>query len=91
MSPSNAHAVNPSETEASQVETKNSGLTRLSINLNQEAADALRAYTSRRGISYTEAVRRAIALLKFVDDQTAAGKDLQVSDGETVQKIVMIT
>lgn len=64
---------------------------RLSVNLNPEAAEALKAYTDKRHISYTEAVRRAIALLKFVDDEISAGHDLQVSDGRTVQKIFMVT
>lgn len=65
--------------------------TRLSVNLNPEAAAALKAYTEKRHISYTEAVRRAIALLKFLDDEISAGHDLQISDGQTVQKIVMVT
>jgi len=71
-------------------EAKKSGFTRLSVNLNPEAAEAIRAYTEKRHISYTEAVRRAIALLKFVDDEISAGHDIQVSDGRTVQKIVMV-
>jgi len=65
--------------------------TRLSINLNPEAAEALRAYTDKRHITYTEAVRRAIAILKFVDDELSAGREIQVTDGETVQKIVLVS
>lgn len=66
------------------------GYTRLSINLNPEAAEALKMYTDKRHITYTEAVRRAIAILKFIDDEMSAGREIQVSDGETVQKVILV-
>ncbi|MBN6035242.1 CopG family transcriptional regulator [Amycolatopsis sp. 195334CR] len=64
--------------------------TKLSVYLNPEAAAALKEYTSKRNISYTEAIRRAIAILKFVDEELAAGHELQVNDGESVQKILLV-
>ena len=67
------------------------GFTRLSINLNAEATQALKAYTDKRQISYTEAVRRAIAILKFVDDEMSAGHELQVFDGESIQKVLLVS
>ncbi len=65
--------------------------TRLNINLNAEAAAALKEYIERRHITYTEAIRRAIALLKFIDDEMLAGHELQIFDGETVRKIVLVS
>jgi hypothetical protein len=63
----------------------------LNVNLNPAAAAALRDYVEKRGISYTEAVRRAIAILAFVDEQLSAGRDMQVVDGDTVRRVVLIS
>jgi hypothetical protein len=41
---------------------------RLSVNINDEAADILRTVTKERQISTTEAVRRAIGLLGFFEE-----------------------
>jgi hypothetical protein len=44
---------------------------RLSVNLSDEAADAIRAYRERHaGVTVTETIRRAISILKYVDDAT---------------------
>lgn len=64
--------------------------TRLSVNLNQEAAAALKEIAERRHISYTEAVRRAIAILKFVEDETALGHKVQVVDGAKTREVVLV-
>jgi hypothetical protein len=41
---------------------------RLSVNINDEAADILRTVTKERRISTTEAIRRAIGLLGFFEE-----------------------
>jgi len=46
---------------------------RLSVNLNEESAAILRRVTRDRGISTTEAVRRAIGLLDFFERAHADG------------------
>lgn len=43
---------------------------RLSVNINDESADALRRVTAKRGISVTEAIRRAIGLLDYFEAAT---------------------
>jgi len=66
-------------------------LVRLSVNLNQESADALKAVSEKKGISYTEAVRRAIAIGKFVDDAVAVGSTIQVVDANgNVREAVLL-
>jgi hypothetical protein len=40
---------------------------RLSVNLASDVADALRTYVRERGVTVTEAIRRAISLLVYVD------------------------
>jgi hypothetical protein len=61
----------------------------LSVNLSQEVADALRAIVLKRKISITEAVRRAISLLKFVEDaMDDGGKFLIVRSGEEPRELI---
>lgn len=60
--------------------------TRLSVNVNDETASALRELADRRDVSITDIVRRAVAVYKFVEDETSEGKQLQlVDDKETTQ------
>jgi hypothetical protein len=53
---------------------------RLSVNINDETAAALNQLAERDGVTITEVVRKAIGIYKFVDDQTQAGKRLQLVD-----------
>jgi len=74
-----------SDTQAPPV-TKN----RLSVNLSDEAADALRSYVKRHGVTVTEAIRRAISILKYVDDVRAEGSRILVADkdGKNIREVV---
>jgi len=67
--------------------TKNTSesITRLNVNLNAETADALKEIAEHRGISFTEAVRRAISVYKFIDDETQEGHRIQTVDPERNQ------
>ncbi|WP_139007402.1 ribbon-helix-helix protein, CopG family [Arthrobacter crystallopoietes] len=61
-------------------------LVRLNVNLNKETAAALKELAESQGISLTEAVRRSIALLKFVDEERAKGRKIQTMDPEGKNK-----
>ncbi|MFW3631242.1 ribbon-helix-helix protein, CopG family [Rhodococcus qingshengii] len=65
---------------------------RLSVNMNNETADALREIADRYGVSVTEAVRRAISVAHFVEQETRAGKTVQIEDPKTgkVRELVMM-
>lgn len=67
-------------------------LVRLSVNLNQETADALKEIAADSGVSLTEAVRRAISVYKFVDDEREAGRRVQTVDpkGGAVRELVLV-
>ena len=66
-------------------------LVRLSVNLNQETADALKEIAEETGISLTEAVRRAISVYKFVDDEIDAGHRVQTVDQKgAVRELVIM-
>jgi hypothetical protein len=63
---------------------------RLSVNLSNEAAMALRSYVQRHGITVTEAIRRAISLLKYIDELRNEGQKILVSDkaGKNIREVV---
>lgn len=61
-------------------------LVRLNVNLNKETAAALKEIAEKQGISLTEAVRRAIALLKFIDEEQAEGRKIQTMEGDGKNK-----
>ncbi|MDJ0016492.1 MULTISPECIES: ribbon-helix-helix protein, CopG family [Rhodococcus] len=65
---------------------------RLSVNMNAETADALREIAEAYGVSVTEAVRRAVSVAHFVEQQTRAGKTVQIEDPKTgkVRELVMM-
>lgn len=66
--------------------------TRLSVNINDETAVALKSLAARRDTSVTEVVRRAVAVYKFMEDEVAlGGKSLQlVDDSDKVTNIQMV-
>jgi hypothetical protein len=72
--------------------TAEPALVRLNVNLNKETAAALKDITDKQGISFTEAVRRAIALLKFIDDERTAGRKIQIMDsnGKNKRELVLM-
>jgi len=49
-------------------------LVRLSVNMNQETAALLKSYAETRGLSYTQCVRRMVAITSFVQDEVDAGR-----------------
>lgn len=65
--------------------------TRLTVNINNETRDALREISVRRGISYTEAIRRAVAVYKLIEDETASGSTIQIDDGDSIRRIILVT
>ena len=51
---------------------------RLAISLTGEAADWIREFAEANGITPVEAVRRAIAIQKFIDAETSDGGTFHV-------------
>ena len=49
---------------------------RLSVNINDETAQALNELAARRQTTVTEIIRRAVSMYKFVEDEvTQKGKE----------------
>lgn len=65
-------------------------LVRLSVNLSPEVADELKQYASRKGISLTEAVRRAITVLTFVDSAQSRGASLHIEEGGALKEVLLL-
>lgn len=57
-------------------------LTRLSVMLNQESAADLRHLADLHGRSFTETIRRMIAVARYLDDELEQNRVLQVVDRE---------
>jgi hypothetical protein len=64
--------------------------TRLSVNINDSTAAALRNYVDLHGVSITEAVRRLVSYGALVSDAADAGKSVQLRDGDEVERLVLI-
>ena len=67
---------------------------RLSVNLAADVAALLQKWTTAKGISATEAIRRAIVIWDFVETELSAGNRLAVverdGDRERVREIVVV-
>ncbi|AMM22779.1 CopG family transcriptional regulator (plasmid) [Frondihabitans sp. PAMC 28766] len=77
---------------SSRAKTNTDQLVRLNVNLNSETADALKEIADHRGISFTEAVRRAISVYKFIDEETQEGRRIQTvsPDRSDVRELVLM-
>ena len=61
---------------------------RLSLALSPKIADVLKGYAARHEVSITEAVRRAVSALNFIDEvQSRDDEKLAVARGDTVREI----
>lgn len=66
------------------------GVTKVSMNLNDEVLEALRELANRDGLTLTEVTRRAISTWKFLDDAQRSGRAVLLRDpqsGETERLI----
>ena len=64
---------------------------KLNININDETKAALEELASRRGITVTETVRRAVSVYKYIEDEMDAGGKLQViHEGGTATSVAIV-
>lgn len=70
--------------------SERSDLTRLSINMNLDTKDALQRLASEQGISYTEAIRRAISIWAFVEDNRSRGAKLITREGNLEREVILL-
>jgi hypothetical protein len=67
-------------------------LVRLSVNMNPETAAALKSFASKKHLSYTEAVRRAIAIAAYIEEEVEEGRKIQTVDPtrNEVRELVLV-
>lgn len=65
---------------------------RLSVNMNPETAEALKEIAEKNHISVTEAVRRAVSLAHFIEEQAREGKSIQIEDPKSkkVRELILM-
>lgn len=92
--PSEGGEVSDGDTSGSPDEGSSERVTRLSVNLASDVAEALKSLTRRRSISITEGVRRAIAVWKLVEDEQEKGNRIAIvehhQDGTTAVREVVV-
>lgn len=69
----------------------NSGLVKLSVNLNPETAKALKDLSYLQNKSITDTMRQAIAVLQYLDNERAQGRVIRTMDknGKKVREITV--
>jgi hypothetical protein len=60
---------------------------RLSINLAPAVAETLNGYSKRKGITATEAIRRAISMLVYIDAAQDRGASINISENGTLREV----
>ncbi|MEN3540796.1 hypothetical protein AAH991_37180 [Microbispora sp. ZYX-F-249] len=89
-----AEEVNASRKQDDEASGKSvsSRFVRLSINLGIEPMEILKTLAEKKGLSITDAVRRAIKIWQFVEDQVAQGNELQVVEKKSgdVHKVMLL-
>jgi hypothetical protein len=63
---------------------------RLSINLHPEVAATLKVIAGRHGLTITDTIRRAIAVLDYMDRETSTGATLCVQRGDHLCEVKLI-
>jgi hypothetical protein len=62
--------------------------TRLSVNINDETAAAIRTSQTRRQTTATEVLRRAVSVYKFLDDARRRGDEIRLVSGDgTIERV----
>jgi hypothetical protein len=62
-------------------------LVRLSVNLSPAVFDEVKSYADHKGVSVTEAVRRAISVLKYVSEAQDRGASLNIEENGSLKEI----
>lgn len=67
-------------------------VSRLSVNINEDTAEKIRVYRKQRGVSITETIRRAVAILALLNDEVTKDSEILIKskDGKNVRQLWMI-
>ncbi len=79
--------INQHDPPASAESAAGADTVRLSINLAPAVADTLKGYSRRKGISATEAIRRAISVLAYVDSAQNRGASINIQEDGVLREV----
>ncbi|MEW1808432.1 CopG family transcriptional regulator [Pseudarthrobacter sp. NPDC080039] len=67
-------------------------IVRLNVNMNEQTATDLKELAERDGLSFTETIRRAVAIYKYIRDEVRKGRVVmtQDPDGRNRREIVLM-
>lgn len=67
-------------------------LVRLNVNMNEQTAKDLKELADRDGLSFTETIRRAVAIYKYIRDEVKKGRVVVTMDpdGRNRREIVLM-
>lgn len=65
---------------------------RLSVNMNEETAAAVRKFAETHGISVTETIRKMVSISSFIAEMHEQGKSIQIADPRTgkVREMILL-
>ena len=63
---------------------------RINVTFNQKAYEALSKLEKKSGVSKSELLRNAIALLDYVEERKAHGEKLAIIKGDEIKQEIMI-
>jgi hypothetical protein len=65
---------------------------RLTVNINEATAEAMKVSAKRSGVTVTETLRRAVAMLKYIEGEVDAGRMILTrdSDGRRERELVVM-
>lgn len=79
------------ETRSTEASTTGTDSTvRLSVNIHNDVSDVLKEYAARKGVSVTEAVRRAIEVLHNVDKAYQDGASVNLEKDGRLKEVVFV-
>lgn len=83
------------KTPTSSEDGDSAGVVRLSVNLAPDVADTLKKNAQRKGLSITEAIRRAIAVWAFLEEAKRKGQRLALIEDlgggkERMREVVIV-
>jgi hypothetical protein len=79
--------INQHDPPASADSVADADTVRLSINLAPGVAETLKGYARRKGVSATEAIRRAISVLAYVDSAQNRGASINIQEDGTLREV----
>ena len=83
----NAMQDQPSARAAPHKDEGQGAVVRLSVNVSPVVADTIKSIAKRNGISVTEAVRRAISVLEYIDSAQRRGASINIQEDGVLTEV----